>query len=120
MKAPLLDEAHARLDARLDDVLDHVIPPPRTTDPDLPFRVKAGYSVGHVLNDLCAATWFTAATIASRGKPPQPSLPPTTPPYSSYLFPTTSSLLLLLPPYSSSFSYYSSLPTSTGETYSSL
>jgi len=26
---------------------------------DLPFKVKAGYSVGHVLNDLCAATWFT-------------------------------------------------------------
>jgi Na+/melibiose symporter-like transporter len=25
----------------------------------LPFTVKAGYSVGHVLNDLCAATWFT-------------------------------------------------------------
>jgi len=26
---------------------------------DLAFKVKAGYSVGHVLNDLCAATWFT-------------------------------------------------------------
>lgn len=26
---------------------------------DLSFKVKAGYSIGHVLNDLCAATWFT-------------------------------------------------------------
>jgi len=31
----------------------------RKGSPDLPFKIKSGYSVGHVLNDLCAATWFT-------------------------------------------------------------